>query len=47
LLHMVQTRPSTTSCFFPLSGSFQQDETWTCVVDEGGNRIINLQMRCL
>ncbi|KAJ6337670.1 hypothetical protein OIU76_007366 [Salix suchowensis] len=36
LLHMVQTRPCT-SCFFPLSRRFQQDETWTRVVDEDGN----------
>ncbi|KAF9687414.1 hypothetical protein SADUNF_Sadunf02G0091000 [Salix dunnii] len=46
LLHMVQTRPCI-SCFFPLSGRFQQDKTWTRVVDEDGNKIINLQMRKL
>lgn len=46
VLHMVQTRPFS-SCFFPLSGRFHHGKNWTCIKDETGNEIINLQMRCI
>ncbi|XP_042497154.1 glycine-rich domain-containing protein 2 [Macadamia integrifolia] len=46
VLHMIHSRPcSMSSCFFPLPGRVQHAKNWTCVVDEAGNDIINIQMR--
>ncbi|PIA51894.1 hypothetical protein AQUCO_01000041v1 [Aquilegia coerulea] len=46
VLHMVRSRPSLKSaCFLPLPGSIQLGKSWTSLIDEAGNEIINIQTR--
>ncbi|XP_038716053.1 glycine-rich domain-containing protein 2-like [Tripterygium wilfordii] len=47
VLKMAPACPFSSSCFFPLSGKYQQAKSWACFVDETGNEIINIQMRYL
>ncbi|KAI3935811.1 hypothetical protein MKX01_032995, partial [Papaver californicum] len=46
VLSMVRSRPfSKNSCFFDFPGSIQHAKSWTSIVDEVGNEILNIQMR--
>ncbi|KAI3910918.1 hypothetical protein MKW98_022605 [Papaver atlanticum] len=46
VLSMVRSRPfAKDSCFSALPGSIQHAKSWTSVVDEVGNEILNIQMR--
>lgn len=47
-LHMIRSRPfSKSSCLFPLPVRVQFSKSWTNVVDEDGNMVLNLHMRYL
>ncbi|KAF5181520.1 Glycine-rich domain-containing protein [Thalictrum thalictroides] len=46
VLHMVRSRPSLrNACFLSLPGGIQLGKSWTSLIDETGNEIINIQMR--
>ncbi|CAA3015352.1 Hypothetical predicted protein [Olea europaea subsp. europaea] len=46
VLRMIRSQPfSKSSCLFPLPVRVQFAKSWTRVIDEGGNEIINLQVR--
>lgn len=46
VLRMIRSQPfSKSSCLFPLPVRVQFAKSWTRVIDEGGNEIINLQIR--
>lgn len=48
VLHLAKMRPFfKNSCLFPVTGRVLDAKSWTSVVDEAGNEVFSVQMRCV